>query len=58
MSVNWWDQVKTKLANLRTMFGYLFEEIEFIANAKNLIQMSPYKTAMQKFHTSYMCSSF
>ena len=46
------------LANLRTMFGYLFEEIEFIANAKNLIQVSPYKTALQKFHTSYMCSSF
>ena len=58
MSVNWWDQVKTNLANLRTMFGYLFEEIEFIANAKNLIQVSPYKTAMQKFHTCYMCSSF
>ena len=24
------------LANLRTMFGYLFEEIEFAANAKSL----------------------
>ena len=24
------------LANLRTMFGYLFEEIEFTANAKSL----------------------
>ena len=23
------------LANLRTMFGYLFKEIEFTANAKN-----------------------
>ena len=24
------------LANLRTMFGYLFDEIEFTANAKSL----------------------
>ena len=29
------------LANLRFMFGYLFEEIEFTANAKNSMQVSP-----------------
>ena len=29
------------LANLRTMFGYLFEEIEFTANAKSSMQVSP-----------------
>ena len=46
------------LANLRTMFGYLFEEIEFTANAKSSMQVSPCTTAMQKFHTSYMHSSF
>ena len=40
------------LANLRTMFGYLFEEIEFTANAKSSMQVSPCTTAMQKFHTS------
>ena len=43
------------LANLRTMFGYLFEEIEFTANAKCSMQVSPCTTAMQTFfHTSYM----
>ena len=46
------------LANLRTMFGYLFKESEFTANAKNSMQVSPCTTAMQKFHTSYMHSSF
>ena len=46
------------LANLRTMFGYLFEEIEYIVNAKSSVQVSPCTTAMQKFHTSYMHSSF
>ena len=46
------------LAKLRTMFGYLFEEIEFTANAKSSMQVSPCTTAMQKFHTSYMHSSF
>ena len=45
------------LGNLRTMFGYLFDEIEF-ANAKSSMQVSPCTTAMQKFHTSYMHSSF
>ena len=42
----------TNLAVLRTMFGYLFEEIEFTANAKSSMQVSPCTTAMQKFHTS------
>ena len=46
------------LANLRTMFGYLFEEIEFTANAKSSMQVSPCTTVMQKFHTSYMHVSF
>ena len=46
------------LANLRFMFGYLFEEIEFTANAKNSMQVFSCTTAMQKFHTSYMNSSF
>ena len=46
------------LANLRTMFGYLFEEIEFTANAKSSMQVSPCTTAMEKFQTSYMHSSF
>ena len=41
------------LANLRTMFGYLFEGIEFTANAKSLMQVSPCTTAMEKFQTSY-----
>ena len=48
----------TNLAVLRTMFGYLFEEIEFTANAKSSMQVSPCTTVMQKFHTSYMHSSF
>ena len=46
------------LANLRTMFGYLFEEIEFTANAKSSMQVSSCTTAMEKFQTSYMHSSF
>ena len=46
------------LANLRTMFGYLFKESEFTANAKSSMQVSPCTTAMQKFYTSYMHSSF
>ena len=46
------------LANFWTMFGYLFEEIEFTANAKSSIRVSPCTTGMQKFHTSYMHSSF
>ena len=46
------------LANLRTMFGYLFKESEFTANAKSSMQMSPCTTAMQKYHTFYMHSSF
>ena len=46
------------LANLRNMFGYLFEGIEFTANAKSLMQVSPCTTAMEKFQTSYMHSSF
>ena len=41
-----------KGTNLRTMFGYLFKESEFKFKA------SPCTTAMQKFHTSYMHSSF
>ena len=48
----------TNLAVLRTMFGYLFEEIEFTGNAKSSMQVSPCTAAMQKFHISYMCSSF
>ena len=44
------------LGNLRTMFGYLFDEIEF-ANAKSSMQVSPCTTAMQKFHKCYMRSS-
>ena len=46
------------LANLRTMLGYLFEKIEFIENAKSSMQVYPCTRAMQKFHTSYMHSSF
>ena len=46
------------LANLRTMFGYLFKENEFTANAKSLMQVSPCTTAMQKFQTSYTHNSF
>ena len=46
------------LANLRTMFGYLFEEIEFIENAKSSMQVYPCTRTMQKIHTSYMHSSF
>ena len=45
------------LANLRTMFRYLFEEIEFTANAKSSMQVSPCTTTMRKFHTCYMHSS-
>ena len=47
-----------KLANLRNMFGYLFEEIEFTLNAKSSMQLSLCTTVMQKFHTSYFYSSF
>ena len=46
------------LANLRTIFGYLFEEIEVTANAKGSMQVSPCTAAMQKFYTSYMHISF
>ena len=46
------------LANLTTMFGYLFEEIEFTANAKSSMQVSPHTTVMRRFHTSYLRSSF
>ena len=46
------------LANLRTMFGYLFKESEFTANAKSSMQGSLCTTAMQKFHTSFMHSIF
>ena len=46
------------LANLRTMFRYLFKESEFTANAKSSMQVSRCITAMQKFPTSYMHSSF
>ena len=45
------------LSNLRTIFGYLFEEIEFTANTKSSMQVSPCTTAMQKFHKCYMHSS-
>ena len=37
------------LANLRFMFGYLFEEIEFTANAKN---------SMQVLHAQQPCKNF
>ena len=46
------------LAKLKTIFSYLFKESEFTANAKSSMQVSPCTTAMQKFHTSYMHSSF
>ena len=46
------------LANLKIMSGRLFEEIEFTANAKSSMQVSPCTTAMQKFYTFYMHSSF
>ena len=46
------------LPNVRTMFGYLFEEIKFTANAKSLMQVFPCATAMKIFHISYMHSSF
>ena len=39
------------LANLRTMFGYIFEETEFTANAKISMQVSPCTASMHKFHT-------
>ena len=38
------------LANLKTMFGYLFEEIEFTTNAKSSMQVSPCTTAKQICH--------
>ena len=44
------------LANLRTMFGYLFEEIEFTANAKSSMQVSPCTTAMKNF-THLICTA-
>ena len=47
-----------KLANLRTIFGYLVEEIEFPANPKSSMQVSQCTTTMKKFHTYYMFSSF
>ena len=43
----------TNLAVLRTMFGYLFEEIEFTGNAKSSMQVSPCTAAMQKFNSLY-----
>ena len=46
------------LANLRIMFGYLFEEIEFTGNVKSSMRVSLCTTAMQKCHTSYMHISF
>ena len=46
------------LANLRTRFGYLFEEIDFTANAKCSMHVRPCTTAKGKFDTSYMHSSF
>ena len=43
------------LANLKIMFIWLFfEEMEFTANAKSLMQVFPCTTAMQKFYASYM----
>ena len=45
------------LSSFRTMFGYLFEEVEFTANVKSSMQVSPCITAMQKFHKCYMHSS-
>ena len=46
------------IANLGTMFCYLLTESEFTTNAKRVMQVSACKTAMKKFHTSYMHSSF
>ena len=57
----WTDETKKRYHQpgyLRTMFGYSFEEIEFIENAKSSMQVYPCTRAMQKFHTSYMLSSF
>ena len=42
------------LVNLRIIFGYLFEEIEFTGNVKSSMQVSLCTTAMQKCHISYM----
>ena len=36
------------------LFLFFFEEIEFTANAKTLMQVSPSTTAMQKLHASCM----
>ena len=44
------------LANLRTMFGYLFEEIEFTANAKSSMQVPPRTTASKNF-THLICTA-
>ena len=44
------------LANLRTMFGYLFKESEFTANTENSMQVSPCTTVMQKF-THLRCTA-
>ena len=46
------------LANLRTIFGYLFEEIEFTENEKSSTQLSPCTTTMQKINISFIHSSF
>ena len=37
---------------------FFFEEIEYTANAKILMQVSPSTAAMQKFHVSCMHSRF
>ena len=50
-------KVMVNLANLKIMFGRLFEEIEFTANSKSSIKVSPYTTAMQKIQT-YIHGSF
>ena len=55
---NWvWHSVN--LANLKIIFTWLFfEEIKFAAMKKSLMQVSPCAAHMQKFHASYMHSSF
>ena len=40
------------------LFLFFFEEIEFTANAKTLMQVSPSTAAMQKLHASCMHGRF
>ena len=52
------SKVIVNLANLRTIFGCLFEEIEFTENEKSSTQLSPCTTAIRKINISFINSSF